>query len=186
MWITALSVDASVDDYEVHQRVYRLFSKSIEAMGRTFCYRRAGDRVVVYSLGRVDEHSQWVEFDKEARHAFTMLACPGRGTYRDDDGKRHRMTPRNRIEDVFGWMERRVAGTASIDTLSGKRVANRQVIRPGGRVMSWPCWLLTGSLTVSQPKSFATTLESGLGQGAAFGLGLMFMPGVIEEALCVH
>ncbi len=184
MWITALSVGTEVDDYEIHQRVYRLFSKSVEVMGRTFCYRRAADRVVIYSLGRVNEHSQRVDLEKSAVYDFTMIACPGRGTYRDENGKRHRMTPRNNIEDVFGWLERRVGDTAVIKTLSGKRIANRRVFRPGGRVMAWPTWLLTGQVQVAQPKSLDKHLLEGLGQGAGFGLGLMFLPEVVEGALC--
>lgn len=186
MWITALSVDANVDDYEVHQRVYRLFSKSVEVMGRTFCYRRAGDRVLIYSLGRVDEHSHQAAFEKDAAHDFTLMACPGRGTYRDESGKRHRMTPRTDLSDVFGWLERRVGDAATIKTLSGKRVANRRVARPGGKVMTWPCWLLTGQMVVNQPKSLEQHLLTGLGQGAAFGMGLMFVSDLVEEALCVH
>lgn len=184
MWITALSVGADVDDYEIHQRVYRLFSKSVEVMGRTFCYRRAADRVVIYSLGRVNEYSKEVALEKGALHEFTLLACPGRGTYRDESGKRHRMTPRTQIDDVFGWLERRVGDTAVLKTLSGKRIANRRVVRPGGRVMAWPTWLLTGQVQVSQPKSLDKHLQEGLGQGAGFGLGLMFLPAVVEGALC--
>ena len=186
MWITAVSVGIEVDDYEIHQRVYRLFSKSIETMGRTFCYRRAGDRVVIYSLGRVNECSKWVELEKSAAYDFTMIACPGRGAYRDENGKRHRMTPRTSIDDVFGWLERRVEGAAFIKTLQGKRLANRKVDRPDGRVMAWPTWLLTGSLSVTQPKSLESHIQSGLGQGAAFGLGLMFLPAVVEGAICSH
>lgn len=182
MWITALKVTPDIDDYAVHQCVYRLFSKSTEVMGRTFCYRRAGDRVLIYSMGRVNENSWWFEFEKGRAYDFSMIACPGRGTYRDKSGKRRRMRPRTNIEDVFSWLERRVGDTAEVDALSGKRIHNRRVHRPCGQIMTWPCWLLSGVITVRQPKSLETILQTGVGQGVPFGMGLMFIP----EAICKH
>lgn len=168
MWITVLD-KPEISKYDVHRLVWSMW-KSTE---RNFCFSIFSDSIKVLSIEKLTEESVKVDIKKGSTISFSMRCCPGRGTYRDENGKRHRMTPRKNIGDVFSWIERRISDSAVLVSASGKMLNPECVERPGGKKMIWSQWLITGMLVIDQPKKFESMACKGLGQGSAFGLGMI-------------
>lgn len=172
MWITSLKLNRS-DKYDIHKYVYSFFTEEVEKIGRHFCYKVMGDGVLVYSFSKIDETSEEICFEKGQKIKGSIYCSVSQGTYRDENGKRHRMTRRTSIDDAFSWFERRLSDSVKVNSLSGKLLAPEAIIKSCGRKMVFNRWVLSYDITVCQPKTFEDTVIKGIGQGSGFGLGLM-------------
>lgn len=172
MWITTLRTEIT-DKYKIHQQVFSLFSDEIAKIGRNFCYRFENGNIKICSFSKVNNESVEINFYKGDILKGATYCSPGKGTYRDENGKRHRMTPRKDIQDVFLWFERRMSNSALCKSLSGRMLSPESIKKPSGKKMVYSRWVLNYELEILQPKTFEEIIISGVGQGSGFGLGLL-------------
>jgi hypothetical protein len=172
MWISVLNLKADTD-YEIHKEIYSFFTERVELFGRDFCFKvdEQLKQAVVYSPNKIKEDSVWLELKKHDEFAFSLICCPGKGTYRDENGVRKRSTHRKNIDDVYAWLNRRFQGSAEIVKISGRFQGVRRILKPCGNKLIWPFWEIEGRIKVLQPISFETILTTGVGQGSGFGMG---------------
>lgn len=180
MWFTILK-RSDGPAYLVHQQVWCLFPELQKAEAdRSFCYRDTGSDIYVLSANKPNVDSKKIDVDNGASYLFEMVCSTRRGAYRDENGKRQRMTSRSTKEQMREWLQNRLDESATVDRLEMFARPPHSVAREDGSKMVWPQARLVGIVTINDAGVFKNIVANGMGQGAAFGLGAMLLPEIMK------
>ncbi|MDZ7922738.1 MAG: type I-E CRISPR-associated protein Cas6/Cse3/CasE [Marinagarivorans sp.] len=180
MWATFIKL-SSDDEYLAHQSVWSLFpSAQAEKTERPFCYQKHGGYALVFSNVKPDSESVEVIINDGADLLFDVIGSPSRGTYRDDKGRRRRMNPHTTVESMNDWLKRRLDGAALVTSVITKPLSPHAFSHPkSGRIVH-PQAHFRGRLKVVDAGKMSEIVARGIGQAAAFGLGAVVLPELLN------
>lgn len=182
MWLSVLSAP-ECEAYRTHQFLWGYFPEQQNngTTERPFCFRELDDQLLMLSGIRPAAPARQIELEAGRSLLFEMIASPRRGTYRAADGKRQRLPPMKSPRDMADWLRRRLDCAATVQFVDVKPLAPLSLRHADGNLVVLPQALFRGVLNVSDGERLRERMAGGIGQGGAFGLGMLLLPEVMRD-----
>lgn len=172
MWATDIKMQSN-NKYWMHQLAWKIYREATGSQERGFCYRRTAKGIRIFSDKAINDTSIKVLFEQGKKVEFMSVFSPTIGTYRDENGNRHRMDLITCDEKAKQKFINRFDGCADFDFDFFQKMCPESVKRPSGQVSTWSCWLVKGTLKINDVDAFLLRATTGVGAGSAFGLGFI-------------
>ena len=167
-----------VPEYVVHQMLWALYDLPAGSE-RPFTYRIDGDdRAMVVSRIPPSIPSAPIRLRAGRTYAFDVTANLTRWTGR----KERKLTPITGNHEQRMWISDRMRG-ARIVFAQAYRSGTLRFTRPGGEEQIFVRTRFAGRLYVRDAACFTDTVLSGIGRGRFAGLGMIYLPEVMDGAI---
>ena len=177
MWFTTLEKIQSVSDYQQHQLLWTFFKEQQGAgESRPFCYRDTGTQILMLSSVKPNCESREIHFTDGQHLMFECRASINARRYKTVTYKPQDYT----AEQKRDWFRRKFEHAATIDFVTFKSFAPHVVLNNSNHKIVLNQTAFFGTLTISDAAKFESIVSTGIGEGKAFGFGMLLLPQVMK------